>query len=226
MDVWRIAAEWPQAEDGQRYAWVQQVRFDVSLDGEDVPALMALYRTVIDTGGPLQRYMEEALLTALARIGHVAAVPLFQDLLFGSLRGVSPAAEVVEALAEVAGRSGDDRALSLLASCLEHDSVDVRDMATTALVYAYRTARRTLPRSLIQRLYTLLQHDPTRRVRFSAGLALQELGEIDPVEVIFWAEDMAGWEEDGEWAIEDEVWEGVSPPSLDDDASWMDRLSS
>ncbi len=226
MDVWSIAAEWPQADDGQRSTWIQQVRFDITLNGDDVPALVALYRTVIETGGAMQRSMEEALLTALSRIGHVDAVPLFEELLAGSLQGVSPIAEVVEALAEVAGRSGDEHALSLLASCLDHVHVDVRDMATTSVVRAYRTAQRSVPRSVVQQLYALLHHDPTRRVRFSAGLALQELGELDLIEVIFWAEDMAGWEEDAAWGIEDEDWEDVSLLSFDDDMRWTDRLSS
>lgn len=226
MDVWSMAAEWPRADDGTRYAWAQQVRFDVSLKEEDVPALVALYRAVIETGGAVQRPMEEALLTALSRIGHAAALPLFEELLFGRLSGVSPMAEVVEALAEVAGRSGDDGALALLSRCLEHEHVDVRDMATTSLVHAYRLAQRGVPRALVQRLFALLQQDPARRVRFSAGLALQDLGEIDPVEVIFWAEEMAGWEEDAFWGPEDEDWEDLSLPPMDEDTGWLDRLSS
>ena len=51
----------------------------------------------------------------------------------------------------------------------------------------------------------MLQNDPVRRVRFSAGLALHEAGKIDLVDVIFWAEDMAGWEEDPTWSIDDDM---------------------
>ncbi len=206
MDLRHIATAWPQSGPEQRRAWTQYVRFSASLKEEDVPTLVALFQTVLNTNGAEQRAMEEALLTALARLGHPDALPIFRDLL---MRRPSPAltplAEVVEALAEVAAASGEAEALALLEMCLEHEDVDARDMATTSLVRAYRLAGLPVPERVVSRLYDMLQSDPVSRVRFSAGLALQELGEIDLVEVIFWAEDMAGWEEDRRFAIDEDV---------------------
>ena len=206
MDVREIVAMWPQADAGKRYAWAQQVRFDATLSDEDVPHLVELYRVVLDEGGDVQRPMEEALLTALARIGSAAALPIFREVLFSRPpRGASPLAEVVETLADIAGHTSDKQGLALLEECLRHEDVDVRDMATTAIVRAYRMAGYPIPQRVIRQLYQLLQRDDARRVRFSAGLALQDAGELNLAEVIFWAEDMAGWEEDPTWSIDDNV---------------------
>ncbi len=206
MDLREIVTAWPQSSSEQRRAWTQYVRFSTSLSEGDVPVLVDLFHTVLGTGGAEQRAMEEAVLTSLARLGQATALPVFKELLFTCPPPcLTPLAEVVEALADVAGASGAQEALDLLEMCLSHDDVNVRDMATTALVRAYRQAGKEVPERIIARLYKMLQGDPFRRVRFSAGLALQELGKIDLVEVIFWAEEMADWEEDREFEIRDEI---------------------
>ncbi len=206
MDLRRMVATWPQAGPDERRTWVRHVRFNPSFSEGDVPLLLDLYRTVLEHNGAEQRAMEEALLTALARLGCAAALPIFHTLLRSRPSpGLTPLAEVVEALADIAGASRSEEALRLLESCLEHEDVDARDMATTCLVRAYRLAGLSIPERVTARLYEMLKGDPVRRVRFSAGLALQELGEIDLVDIIFWAEDMAGWEEDRTFAIDDDV---------------------
>lgn len=206
MDLRQIAAEWAQSPPEQRRAWTHYIRFTPSLKEEDIPSLVTLFRTVLETEGAEQRAMEEALLTAFARLGHPDALPIFRDLLLRQPPpALTPLAEVVEALIKIAASSGSQDALALLEACLEHENVDARDMATTGMVRAYRMAGLPVPERVISRLYEMLQGDPVRRVRFSAGLALQELGKMDLVEVIFWAEDMAGWEEDNRFAIGDDV---------------------
>ena len=206
MNLQEIVAAWPQSGAEQRRAWTQYVRFATSFHEEDVPTLVRLYETVLSANGAEQRAMEEALLTALARLGCATALPLFRTLLLSQPSpGVTPLAEVVEALADIAAASRSEEALRLLEACLEHEDVDARDMATTCLVRAYRQAGQPVPDRVVSRLYDMLQSDPVRRVRFSAGLALQELGYIDLVEIIFWAEDMAGWEEDRRFAIDDDL---------------------
>ncbi len=206
MNLREIVTAWPRSSPEQRRAWTQYVRFNTSLNEGDVPALMDLFHTVLGTGGAEQRAMEEAVLTTLARLGQATALPVFRELLFTHPTPcLTPLAEVVEALAEVAAASGTQEALDLLEMCLSHDDVDVRDMATTSLVRAYRQLGKEVPERVISRLYDMLQRDPVRRVRFSAGLALQELGEIDFIEIIFWAEDMADWEEDRTFEIGDDI---------------------
>ncbi len=213
MDLRQIASAWPHSSPDERRAWTQYVRFCTSFAEEDLPLLLTLYRTVLSANGTEQRAMEEALLTALARLGHAAALPLFRELLLSEPPpGVTPLAEVVEALADIAASSRAEEALTLLEACLYHQDVDARDMATTCLVRAYRQAGLPVPERVVAHLHEMLRRDPVRRVRFSAGLALQELGEIDLVEIIFWAEDMAGWEEDRNFAIDDgadENWLGL-----------------
>lgn len=206
MDLRRIVATWPQAGPDERQTWIRHVRFNLSFTEEDVPILVRLFETVLDANGAEQRAMEEALLTALARLGCAAALPIFRTLLLSRpAPSVTPLAEVVEALADIAGASGSEEALRLLEDCLSHEDVDARDMATTCLVRAYRQAGLPVPDRVVTRLYDMLQTDPVRRVRFSAGLALQELGHIDLVDIIFWAEDMAGWEEDRRFEIDDDI---------------------
>ena len=205
MDVQAVMAAWPQATPAQRLGWAQQIRFDITLNEADVPALVDLYRTVLRTGGEAQRFMEEALLTAFARIGASAALPLLRDVLLGRvLGGQTPLAEVVEVVVDITARSGAEEGFQLLERCLEHTDVDVRDLATTGVVRAYREAGRDVPERVCRRLFTMLQSDPIRRVRFSAGLALHDAGRMDLTAVIFWAEDMAGWEEDPTWDLNDE----------------------
>ena len=205
MDLRQIASAWPHSSPDERRAWTHYVRFCTSFDEKDVPALVELYHTVLKSNGTGQRAMEEALLTALARLGQATALPIFRELLFNRPSpGLTPLAEVVEALAEVAAVSRSEEALALLESCLHHDDVDARDMATTCVVRAYRLAELPVPERIVTHLNEMMRRDPVRRVRFSAGLALQELGKIDLVDIIFWAEDMAGWEEDSHFAIGDE----------------------
>lgn len=216
-----MVAEWPHANPEAQYQWAQQIRFDVTLEERDVPALLALYRTVLHSGGHVQRVMEEALLTTLSRIAHPAALDFLAELLDpgSSLRGETPLAEVVEAVVDITGRSGASKGLQLLEACLSHPEVDVRDMATTGIVRACREAGYPVPEEVCQRLFAMLQNDPVRRVRFSAGLALHEAGRMELTEVIFWAEDMAGWEEDPTWAIDDDEW--MWKPYPDDWSGWQ-----
>ncbi len=215
-----MVAEWPHASEEQQFQWAQQVRFDITLNEKDVPALLALYRVVLSAGGRVQRIMEEALLTALTRIGEPATLDFLAELLDPNtdLRGETPLAEVVEAVVDITGSSGATKGLQLLETCLSHPEVDVRDMATTGIVRACRQASRPVPERVCQRLFAMLQEDPVRRVRFSAGLALHEAGRMELTEVIFWAEDMAGWEEDPTWTIDEE---GTWKSFPDDWSGWQ-----
>lgn len=221
MDVRSLVAAWPQAPLHQQMAWAQQVRFDVTLGPEDVPALVDLYRVVLASHTEAQRVMEEALLTALTRIANPQALSLLAELLdpLRPYRGQTPLAEIVEAVVQITGRSAAEEGVRLLERCLQHPDVDVRDMATTGIVRACLAAGIPVPEEVCAQLFAMLQNDPVRRVRFSAGLALHEAGKMDLVDVIFWAEDMAGWEEDPTWAISDEepqpVWRPRSDSSSD-----------
>lgn len=214
MDIERLGAEWPEAHPHQRLAWAQQVRFDVTLGDASVPALADLYRVVLESGGAAQRAMEEALLTALRRIGSPDAVPLLRDLLCSQHSAAqAPRGEVVEVVEEIASRTASEEALSLLEQCLDHADADVRDAAATAVVRAYREAGYPLPGRVLERLYEMLRGDEARHVRFAAGLALQRVGELDAVEALFWAEGMAGWEEDPALAIDDVTLDDWVPPT-------------
>lgn len=203
MNVQYIVTMWSQADVGQQYQWAQQIRFDASLQESDIEALIALYEEVLKSSSAAQRVMEEALITAMLRLCCPQCIPVFENVLFSNPpRGNSPLAEIVIALGDITSCTDADDGYDVLERCLEHPSVDVRDMATTALVRAYRQNNRAVPYRVIEKLRILLEGDETRRVRFSAGLALQELGEIDVLDILFWSEDMAGWEEDGRWLIE------------------------
>ncbi len=219
MNVKRIVEMWSQANPAQQYRWAQQIRFDITLQESDVNDLLALYNTVLDHQGAMQRTMEEALITTLVRLCCPTCIPLFEDILFATpSRGNSPLAEIVTAVGDITTCADAKTGYALLEKCLHHPNVDVRDMATTALVRAYRNNGHQVPPHIIHQLYDLLQGDGARRVRFSAGLALQELGEIDLVDVIFWSEDLAGWEEDERWDIDDRLIEdGFLPPDGQND---------
>ncbi len=207
MDVWRIVAEWPQVDAKQQHQWTQYIRFASDLTEEDVPALIQLYKMLATSEEALRRIGEEAILTALTRVASPRAIPLFREVLFDpAVDSASPPAEIVFALGEITRVSNAADGYALLEACLAHPHVDVRDMATTALVRAYQHNGRPVPERVVRTLYTLMEGDGTRRVRFSAGLALQELGELDLIDVIFWSEEMAGWEEHPYFDLEDDLY--------------------
>ncbi len=205
MDVWRLVATWPHITTEEQYQWLQRIRFDVGLTQADVPALIQLYKRLQMSQEIIQRIGEEAVLTVLTRLASPEAIDLFRELLLGSGgKCASPLAEIVLALGEVTQASNAAEGYAVLEACLAHPQVDVRDMATTTLVRAYRHNGRPVPDRVVRKLYALLEGDEARRVRFSAGLALKELGELDLIDVLFWSDDMAGWEENPYFGLEDE----------------------
>ena len=213
MDVDVLCERWPHATREQQHAWVQKVRFAVDLDEGHVPALVELYQVVLKSGGEMQRFMEEALLAAFARIGSAASLPFLRQLLTPPRPPTRvSAAQVVEVVGEIAARTAAEPALALLASSLDHEDADVRDMAASAIVRAYQG--RPLPVPIMDRLHELLRGDPDRHVRLAAGLALQAIGAVSPVETLFWAAGMAGWEEEFDLATDDVRVGDTQAPSI------------
>jgi len=208
MEMQRIVTKWSQADAGQQYQWAQQLRFNTTLNEDDVQALVSLYREVLKSDSIVQRVMEESILTVMLRLCNPECISVLEEVLFADPpRGNSPLAEIVLTLGGITRCTDSEHGYHVLERCLEHPDVDVRDMATTAIVRAYKQNNRPLPARVVDKLYILLQGDYSRRVRFSAGLALQELGEIDMLDAIFWSEDLAGWEEDVHWDIFDHTGE-------------------
>jgi HEAT repeat protein len=87
----------------------------------------------------------------------------------------------LQALSNVAARSGDEEALRALEEGLNHHKKDTRGWAIGFMLDSYALLGRPLPPPVIARLRYLAENDIGSDVRVEAALALARLGLVDDV---------------------------------------------
>jgi hypothetical protein len=158
------------------------LRWQRRLAAPDIEALLALGELVQPGKDPGGWEVERAVLEILCEQAEVEHVPFLVRVFRHKARGKHSNDRrrlALQALSNVAARTGDEEALLVLEEGLNHHKKDTRGWAIGFLLDSYALLGRALPQSVIARLRFLAENDVGSDVRVEAALALARLGLVD-----------------------------------------------
>jgi hypothetical protein len=151
---------------------------DVPMGPEDLPELQALCRLVLERGGLQQNRIQTILLRLIGATAALESVPFLLDMLHFSRRGDHFGPErrqlALWGLARVAILHGAPEPYQALRESLDDHHAEVRYTAADLILNAYLSARRRVPKSIVDKLMQMARFDPDRDVRRSIKIYLRE----------------------------------------------------
>jgi HEAT repeat protein len=155
---------------------------EVLVRREDVPALIELARTAREVRGPGSQYVEQDVLRALVEVADEELLPFLVECFHYSRPRDGSAgyrrATVLKGIAAIALLSRNEEALDLLDEALTHTLWRVRLAACRAIRDVGSMSQQGLPPRLEEQLRHIVQHEPSRDIRVSTELALEEAGQV------------------------------------------------
>lgn len=150
-----------------------------SVRSEELQRVQRLYFRVVEQGGAGNQSLQESLLDLIGGAANPASIPFWNELL-GLQRKRDRFSEkrrrfALAALALLLVR-GEDEALEPMVEALELDHPDTRAAAAENLRRAYLIDERNPPDEVVERLTSVSTEDKALSARFTARMALQQLG--------------------------------------------------
>ena len=175
-----------ERDDQKLGVLARSLRWRNAFAAADLTILVDLGKLAQSKKGPGSWEVERAVLEILCERAEVEHVPFLIQTFHYKARGRHADDRrrlALQALSEVAGRTGNQEALLVLEEGLAHVKKDTRGWAIGFLVESYRYLGRPLPEAVIERLRFLAQNDVSADVRVEAVTALASLGLVNETAV-------------------------------------------